>query len=135
MRPAPSAPVLPSDAQCGNHPDAPAVALCARCGVFVCARCRHATVASELCDRCHALYVKGKPSREANLALLLATLGFVAVIPGVVALFLAQKELRRVDAARSPLAGRSVAELARVLGIFHLLVLVVLIVIAASRLL
>jgi hypothetical protein len=57
--------------------------------------------------------------------LLLATLGLVVLVLGPVAIVLAQREIKRVDEGKSPSAGRDFSTLARTLGVFEVLVMVV----------
>ncbi len=71
---------LPEGARCGRHPDAPAVALCGRCGDFLCARCAIALEGASYCAACEPLAGEAFPwERRAELgvarALLRTTVG------------------------------------------------------------
>ena len=66
-----------------------------------------------------------KASRDAVIALLLATLGLLIPVLGPVAIVLARRELRRVDEGKSPSASRDFSTLARTLGMFEVLMTVV----------
>lgn len=46
---------LPEGARCGRHPEHDAVALCARCGDFLCGRCAIAIGAASYCAGCEEL--------------------------------------------------------------------------------
>jgi hypothetical protein len=115
-----------------NHADATALIACDRCGSFTCEACSSAS--KRFCKPCLALYVKSPPSRRANTALLLATIGFIGFFPGVIGLVLATQELKAIERFEAPLAGEGPASLARGLGFFHVGMLLLLVAGAVYRL-
>ncbi len=110
--------VFPPDASCRLHPDVAAVALCSRCGSFVCEDCRLDRDPVR-CPRCHEVALGAAPSGQAVAALVLATCGFAGFVPGIVGLVLARREIDRIRRGEAPLRGLGYAELARNLGWFH----------------
>ncbi len=122
---------VPSGATCGPH-GAAAEAVCFRCGTFVCPACRRWQAEKPLCLDCVAR-LGSKPSRAANVALLLSTLGFCGFVTGIAGLILAHRELARIRRCESPGAGQSQAEFARNLGWFHVALLGLAVLIAALR--
>jgi hypothetical protein len=98
-----------------------AVGSCTRCGRFVCEQCRRWMSEKPFCTDC-LRRLGNKPSRDAVIALLLGTIGLVTFVPGIAAIVLAQRELKRIKAGEAPESGRDFATLARGLGIFELLV-------------
>lgn len=74
---------VPEGARCGRHADVPAIALCARCGDFLCARCAIAAPGASYCAACEARAGEAFPwERRAELglarALVRTTLGTLA---------------------------------------------------------
>ena len=65
---------------------------------------------------------------------MLATLGFVGFIPGVFALVLAQREISAIERLEAPAAGESFARMARTIGWFHVLMLLMIAIAIVSRL-
>ncbi|GMU58717.1 MAG: hypothetical protein AMXMBFR34_04800 [Myxococcaceae bacterium] len=115
-----SIPVTPA-AVCQPH-QAPATGTCARCGVFVCDGCTKWQAEKRLCAGCFSRLGE-KPSKEANLALLLSTFGLCLGVPGIFGLWLAQRELGRIRRGESPAAGEANALLARTIGVVSLVML------------
>lgn len=108
-------------ARCPKH-QAPATGTCARCGGFVCDACSKWQAEQRLCGTCFARLGE-KPSREANLALLLSTFGLCLGVPGLFGLVLAQRELGRIRRGESSAAGEANATLARAIGVVSLVML------------
>jgi hypothetical protein len=67
------------------------------------------------------------------LALVFATLGFFGFLPGLPALFLGHQELAAIRRGEAPGSGEGLATLARNVGYFHLLMLVVIVLGLAFR--
>jgi hypothetical protein len=97
------------------------VGSCTRCGRFVCAQCRRWMAEKPFCSDCLGR-LGHKPSGQAVVALLLATLGLALLLPGLVAFVLARRELGRIERGEAPEAGRDFVQLARGLAIFETLV-------------
>lgn len=116
---------------CAPH-GAAAIALCHRCGAFVCASCRRWQAEKPLCTRC-VQRLGDKPSSQATIALVIATVGFFGFLPGIPAVFLGRRELARIRACQAPAAGESIASLAQGLGWFHLIAFAVTIAVVATR--
>lgn len=108
-------------ALCQPH-EAPATGTCARCGAFVCDACSRWQAEQRLCAACFARLGE-KPSRDANVALLLSTFGLCLGVPGVFGLVLGVRELRRIRRGEAPAAGQANAELARNVGVVSLVML------------
>jgi uncharacterized paraquat-inducible protein A len=111
---------LESDARCAAHPDAPATALCHRCGAFLCAACSRPYGRDALCPVCATrLALAPEVSLQAWVAFGLGIAGLACglLLPGVAAWVLATRELRRIDAGTAPPGGRTYALAARILGI------------------
>jgi hypothetical protein len=105
---------------CPSH-QVEAVGSCTRCGAFVCETCRRWMSEKPFCMPC-LTRLGNKPSGEATLALLLATLGLVLWLPGIAAIVLANRELKRVERGEAPEASKDFATLARTLGWFDAVV-------------
>lgn len=99
---------------CAPH-GRPAAGSCTRCGVFICEVCRKWMSEKPFCAEC-IRRIGDRPSREAVWALGVASLGLLLWLPGIVAIALATRELRRIEAGDAPEAGRDFASLARTLG-------------------
>ncbi|AFE03497.1 hypothetical protein COCOR_00448 [Corallococcus coralloides DSM 2259] len=68
----------PTGARCGQHPDAAAVALCARCGGYLCGACTEVVGETAYCAPCAERRIQDtRPSRAVRLALLANVLGFL----------------------------------------------------------
>lgn len=68
----------PSGARCGQHPDAAAVALCARCGGYLCGACTEVLEETAYCAPCAERRIRNmRPSRAVRLALLANVGGFL----------------------------------------------------------
>jgi len=78
-----------------------------------------------LCLRCHQVALGEKPSKRATLALAFATLGFCGFLPGLVAIVLGHQEVAAIRRGESPGSGEGLALLARNVGWFHLVMLVI----------
>jgi hypothetical protein len=78
-----------------------------------------------LCLRCHKVALGEKPSRRATLALVFATVGFCGFLPGLVAIVLGHQELAAIRRGEAPGSGEGLAVLARNVGYFHLVMLLV----------
>lgn len=105
--------------RCTTHPDASAVAACARCGDYVCAVCRRTYDYRPLCPGCFVERSHGgSASTRAFVALVLGILGaFFLVVPlGVAALFLAQAEQSAIQRGEAPRGGLGVARIAALCG-------------------
>lgn len=118
-------------AACGPH-GAPSVALCYRCGAFVCSSCRRWQAEKPLCTGC-VQRLGEKPSAQATIALAVATVGFCGFLPGIPAVFLARRELRRIRECQAPAAGESLATLAQGLGWFHVIAFAATLLVVATR--
>ncbi len=128
----PIAPRAPPSARCGLHTEVAAVDLCQRCGAFLCGECVELLGEDVLCPACfQRLGGHAPPSRQARLSAALGVLGLVlgpalftrgilyfliGLGPGLIGLWLARRELARIDAGRSPAVGRGWARLGRGLG-------------------
>ncbi|WP_375756048.1 hypothetical protein [Corallococcus exercitus] len=74
---APSAAIL-AGARCGQHPDVAAVALCARCGGFLCGACTEVLEETAYCAPCAERRRRDtRPSLAVRLALGANVLGFL----------------------------------------------------------
>lgn len=82
-------------AQCRDHERHGA---CARCGTFVCEACMRGIAQRAHRADCHRRR-GSRPSTQASLALLVATIGFAGFVPGIAALPLARRELAILIAA------------------------------------
>lgn len=114
----PSISVPEPEPRCARHPDALASGACARCGTFGCEKCLHPFDGQPTCERCELLLTeKAVPSERAKLALWLGIAGInFTLVPGIVALFLAYRELAAIARGEAPIAGRPYARAARILG-------------------
>jgi hypothetical protein len=108
-------------ARCPQH-QVPTAGTCARCGRFACDACSRWQTEQRLCVSCFERLGE-KPSREANVALLLSTFGLCLGVPGLFGLALAQRELGRIRRGESSAAGEANALLARNVGIASLVML------------
>ncbi len=121
------------DALCATHPERTADATCDRCGLFTCADCRKAYQGRPLCLPCHAALWKEKPSTRAVIALAFGFIGFLGFLPGLVALYLGQRELKAIQAGESPPSGEGFATMARDLGYLHAAMLAGILMVWAAR--
>lgn len=130
-------------AHCPSHPEAPAVATCARCGTFLCGECTEVLRETAYCAPCVAwLRRHGPPSRVIQGVLGLNVLGLVllpctflpvpAFIAGVCGLGLGLRELRRIARGEGPERGRAQARVALALACVNLVVAAVWVVAALS---
>ncbi|NNB94872.1 hypothetical protein HJC10_11900 [Corallococcus exiguus] len=68
-------------ARCGQHPDAAAVALCARCGGYLCGACTEVLKETAYCAPCaERRFQDMRPSRAVRLALLANVLGLLLLV-------------------------------------------------------
>src|SRR5690349_15564236 len=112
--------MLAAKATCAAHPGNEAVAICARCGGFVCERCSNPGAGSQrLCDGCIDRGALQATARS-KLALGLATCSFVLVLPGIAALMLARAELRDVRDGKILPTGVMFARLAQWIALLEL---------------
>jgi hypothetical protein len=105
------------DARCAEHGDERALDACQRCGTFFCGACL--LLPRLFCGPCAEREgVAGPKGRLARWAIGIALGGlFPFFLPaGGVALVLGSIELARIEARRSPAAGRRLAEWAVILG-------------------
>jgi hypothetical protein len=109
-----------------------AVGSCTRCGQFICEQCRRWLSERPFCAEC-LRRLGDKPSREAVIVLLLATVGLLLPVLGPFAIVLARRELKRVDTGLAPSAGRDFSALARTLGIFEVLMTLLVLLFLALR--
>jgi hypothetical protein len=102
---------------CPTHPAASAVAICSRCGRFVCGDCLELTGETPLCLECHERASGAVASRRATASMVLALMGLCCgFAPGVVGLVLARRELQAIERGEAPLAGLSRARAGFILG-------------------
>lgn len=110
---------------CPAHPAASAVAICSRCGKFVCGDCLELAGEAPLCVECFERASGGLASRRATASMVLGLVGLsCGFLPGVVGLVLARRELRAIDRSEAPTAGRRRARVGFVLGCLDLAFLV-----------
>lgn len=114
-------------ATCAVHSEVAATATCGRCGKFICDPCGRWASQQRWCVDCFKRF-DPKPSKEAKRALLLSTLGFLFIVPGLVGFVLARRELKRIATGQSLESSRDTAELARNLGLVSFVMLALIIV-------
>jgi hypothetical protein len=137
----------PTGARCGQHPDVAAVALCARCGGYLCGACTEVLEATAYCAPCAERHRRAlRPSQTVRLALGANVLGLLFLVAplmrlswpaherwaraggrvlelagtlavAMVSTFIATRELRR----RATVGNRGGALLLRVLSALNLL--------------
>lgn len=133
----PDAPIaVPVGARCASHPEAPAVALCARCGTFLCGECTELRDETAYCAPCLRVYRRAGPASRivqgliawSIAGLVCCPLMFVGGLPPLIslvavglALTVARGELRRIARDEAPLQGRTQARVAFALGMANLL--------------
>ncbi len=119
-------------ARCALHPATAAVDICQRCGGFVCGECLELQGSDVFCQNCFQRSGGGgKASGRAVASLVLGILGIqCGLLPGVVALFLAQQELAAIDRGESPAAGKGLAKGGLILGWISVGLLVAVILVA-----
>lgn len=77
----------PTGARCGQHPDVAAVALCARCGGYLCGACTEVLEEAAYCAPCaERRWRDTRPSRAVRVALGANVLGFLLLGAPVVLL-------------------------------------------------
>ncbi|MGE6757123.1 hypothetical protein ACQKGO_03835 [Corallococcus interemptor] len=77
----------PTGARCGQHPEAAAVALCARCGGYLCGACTEVLEETAYCEPCAERHLRNtRPSRAVRWALLANVLGGLFLFAPVVRL-------------------------------------------------
>mgnify|MGYP007112210960 CR=1 FL=1 len=68
----------PTGARCGQHPDAAAVALCARCGGYLCGACTEVLGETAYCAPCAERRIRNmRPAHTVRLALFANAVGFL----------------------------------------------------------
>jgi hypothetical protein len=128
-----SQPPPPLPQRCAAHPEADSCAVCERCGAFLCEACRRTVDEKILCAACEERRSNRPPSREATVALILAALGPVGILPGLVGGFLGWRELKRIRDGASPASGEGWARLAQALGALYAVALVAVLLWALAR--
>lgn len=122
----------PSGARCANHPEAAAVASCARCGTFLCGACTELLGEAASCANCLALLQKGavRPRVVGGIVALnviaLVSLPLCIIFPplfnltvAVLGLWVATRELRRIRESGGAARGAGMARLAFGLGVVN----------------
>lgn len=123
----------PTGARCAKHPEAAAVAPCARCGTFLCGACTEVVGEAAYCAECVVwLRQNGPPSRwvQAVIGVNIAGIvcfplcGFTAPLINIIAaalgFWLPARELRRIRSGEGPLRGMRQAQVARGLAVANL---------------
>lgn len=131
---APEAPLaVPLGARCASHPEAPAVALCARCGSFLCGECTELRGEGAYCAACVELLKReGPPSRSVQVCIGLGVLGIAStpmclfapvfnLLATGVGLPISLRELRRIRRGEVSPRGRTQARLALALACANLI--------------
>jgi len=131
MDAAPEPTVLPQ--RCAVHSEMDACAVCDRCGAFLCEACRHTAEEKTICAACEDRRSNRPPSREAVVALVLAALGPLGLLPGLAGGLLGWRELGRIKRGESPASGEGYARLAQALGALYAVALVVIVLWALAR--
>ncbi|XXF78645.1 B-box zinc finger protein [Myxococcaceae bacterium GXIMD 01537] len=121
--------MLPSlGPRCARHPDAPAVATCARCGSFLCGACTEVREEAAYCEACLEVLRREAPLSRAIQGCIglgiAGLLGFfvcpglplLSAAAGVLGLWLPARELRRIERGERPSRGARQAKVARGLG-------------------
>lgn len=127
----------PLGARCAQHPDAPAVALCGRCGSFLCGECTELRDETAYCASCVDILKRtGPPSRRVQALIALGVAGLLCCLipfplmgfPPVLsmlslgfALTTVRRELRRIASGEASLQGRTQARVAFALGLANIL--------------
>ncbi|TSC27595.1 hypothetical protein [Corallococcus sp. Z5C101001] len=120
-------------ARCARHPDAAAVAMCARCGGFLCGACTEVQGETAYCEPCVAWLARhGRPSRAVVVLLGANVVGLVlltrpplltvgTLLAGVLGSLQATRELRRIARGEAAPGGRLPAWVLRCLAAVNLL--------------
>lgn len=122
-------------ARCARHPDVAAVAVCARCGGFLCGACTEVRDETAYCEPCVEWRVRNtRPSRAAvvllvanvvALGLLLRLLPPVgSLLAGGLGAFLAARESRRITRVGGAPRGRLLVRVLAGLSAVNLLAVV-----------
>ena len=99
--------------ECPAHPGALVAVACARCGRFLCDRCRQLFADRDpVCAPCLERLL-ASPGSGALWALGLCCATFLGVIPGVVGLWLARQERARIGRKEAPVSGAPYLTVAR----------------------
>ncbi|KFE68008.1 hypothetical protein [Hyalangium minutum] len=121
----------PAGARCANHPEAAAVASCARCGTFLCGACTELLGEAASCASCLALLHKGAvPPRRMKVilalnVLVLVTFPLLGALPlqnlvmSVLGLWVGTRERRRIRESQGAVGGAGQAWLALGLGVVN----------------
>jgi predicted metal-binding membrane protein len=109
---------LDEAARCAKHGEAPAEAVCWRCGTFLCASCVVPLGKEVVCGECLAHHAKEpEASTQARAALYLGLAGLITgFLPGIVGLVLSYRELERIARGESPLGSHALARAGQLLG-------------------
>lgn len=120
------------DARCASHSEAAAVALCSRCGAFLCGACVELREEAAWCAACvETLRLNAPPSRAVKASIVLGALGLlcfpllfvgplVTLLAAAVCLGVSGRELRRIRLGERPLRGRLAARVSAFLGVVNL---------------
>ncbi|MCP3100951.1 hypothetical protein LZ198_18930 [Myxococcus sp. K15C18031901] len=122
-----------SVALCPRHPQRAAEGTCSRCGTFVCEECRQRRSRRTFCVDCSVREAHEGPSPRARLALKFSTAGFLGFVPGLAGLVLGMKELAAIRRGEAPVAGEPMAVVARNVGWFHLVMLLLVVFVLLTK--
>lgn len=115
---------VPLGARCASHPEAAAVATCARCGTFLCGACTELRGEGAWCAPCvEVLKQEAPPSRAVQVCIGLGIFGIVSapvclglpmfsLLAVMLGLPISLIELRRIRRGEAPLRGRTQARVA-----------------------
>ncbi len=126
-------------ARCAKHPEAAAVAPCARCGTFLCGACTEVMGEEAYCADCIAwLHKNGSVSQAVRIFILLEAANIISsplclltiglplqFVVGGAGLWVSTRELRRIQRGEGPLRGARQAKVARALAVANLVLGVV----------
>lgn len=109
---------LEEAARCAKHGEAPATAVCWRCGTFLCANCTVPLGNEVVCGACLAHHARApEVSAQARTALYLGLAGLIlGFLPGIMGLVLSYRELERIARGESPPGSHAVARAGQLLG-------------------
>jgi hypothetical protein len=104
-------------AACAVHPQASAIDTCSRCGAYVCEACLELYGEQPFCAACAAKVLRPGVSTRSAVALGLGVLGLGFPPLGLLALWLARRELRDIAEGKAPVPSRPFAKAAGALGV------------------
>jgi hypothetical protein len=109
---------LDEAARCATHGEAPAQAVCWRCGTFLCERCIVPLGQEVVCGACLARHAhQPEASAQARAALYLGLAGLIlGFLPGIVGLVLSYRELERIARGESSPGSHALARAGQLLG-------------------